>query len=139
MAHVRAPDTQDETLRVTQVRKVPDTASAAATTAAEAESTKKHPANTAAIRKWVSRHKSVAKNPATMSVGPNGQVAWITTCGLELARLVFGLPWIIAYLTSMPGDTLRSFKHAINSDLQLAVIRLRTTHANAKLRDLCTG
>ena len=74
-----------------------------------------------------------------MPVGPNGQVAWITTFALEWARLVSGLPYPIAYLTSMPGDTLRSFGHAINSESQLTVIRLHSTNADAKLRDLCTG
>ena len=39
----------------------------------------------------------------------------------------------------MPGDTLRSFGQAINSESQMAVTRLHTTHADTKLRDLCTG
>ena len=40
MAHVRAPDTHDLTLRTTGVRKVPNTASAAVAAAAEPERTK---------------------------------------------------------------------------------------------------
>ena len=100
MAHVRAPVTNDQTLRATRVRKVPKTTSAAVAAAAEPESTKQLSVNTAAIRKWVSRHKAVAKLPATMPVGPKGQVAWITTCALELARLVSGKPYPSAYLTS---------------------------------------
>ena len=87
-------------LSAIRVRKVPDTASAAVAAAAEPESAKQLSANTAAIRKWVSRHKYVAKLPATMPVGPKGQVAWITTCALELARLVSGKPYPSAYLTS---------------------------------------
>ena len=121
------------------MRKVPDTAYAAVAAAAEPESTKQLSANTAAILKWVSRHKAVAKLPATMPVRPKGQVAWITTCALELERLVSGLPYPIAYLTSMPGDTLRSFGHAINSESQLAVTQQHITHADVTLRDLYTG
>ena len=40
MAHVCSPDTHDQTLRATRVRKVLDTASAAVAAAAEPESTK---------------------------------------------------------------------------------------------------
>ena len=39
----------------------------------------------------------------------------------------------------MPGAALPSFGHSINIESQLAVIRLHTIHADAKLRDLCTG
>ena len=74
-----------------------------------------------------------------MPVGLKGQVAWIAACALVLARLVSGFPYPITYLASMPGETLPSFGHATNSESQLAVIRLHTTHDNATLRDLCTG
>ena len=74
-----------------------------------------------------------------MPVGPKRQVARITTCDLKLARLVSCLPYPIGYRASMPGDTLRSFGQAINSESQMAVTRLHTTHADTKLRDLCTG
>ena len=39
----------------------------------------------------------------------------------------------------MLGETVRAFGHAINSEYQLAMIRLPTTHADVELRDMCTG
>ena len=74
-----------------------------------------------------------------MSVGPKRQTAWINSCALDLADMVSGLPYPVAYLASMPGETLRAFGHAINSETQLTVIRQHTSHADAKLRELCTG
>uniref|UniRef100_M4C5M2 Uncharacterized protein n=1 Tax=Hyaloperonospora arabidopsidis (strain Emoy2) TaxID=559515 RepID=M4C5M2_HYAAE len=74
-----------------------------------------------------------------MPVGPEGQMTWINSCALELAELVSGLHYPVAYLALMPGETLRSFGHVINCASQLAVIRKHTTHADGKLRDLCTG
>ena len=137
--HFLAPDPHDQTLPATRVRKFRDTASAAVAAAAVPKSTKQMSANTAAIRKWVSQHKAVATLPATMPVGPEGQMTWINSCALELAELMSGLHYPVAYLALMPGETLRSFGHVINCASQLAVIRKHTTHADGKLRDLCTG
>uniref|UniRef100_M4B583 Uncharacterized protein n=1 Tax=Hyaloperonospora arabidopsidis (strain Emoy2) TaxID=559515 RepID=M4B583_HYAAE len=39
----------------------------------------------------------------------------------------------------MTGETLRAFEHSINSEIQLSVIREHTTHADERLRELCTG
>ena len=75
MAHVRAPDTHDQNLSATRVRKIPDTASAAMAAVAVSESAKQFSPNTAAIRKWFSQSKSDATLPDTMAVGPKGQVA----------------------------------------------------------------
>ena len=137
--HARAPDPHNQTLRATRVRKITESASAEVAAAVVPESTKLLSTNKSAIRQWVIQNKSVAKLPTTMPAGPKEQVARITTCTLELARLVSGLPYPISFLTSIPGDTLRSFRHSTNSESQLAVIQLHTTHADAKLRGLCTG
>ena len=120
MAYVRALDTHDQTLRATRVRKFPDIASAAVAAAAEPESMKHLSSNKTSIFKWVSQHKGAAKLLATMPVVPKGQVTWINTCALDLARLVSGLPNPIAYPASMPEETLRSFVRAINSESQPA-------------------
>ena len=96
-------------------------------------------ANTTAIRAWVVQHKVRAALPTTMPVGPKGQTAWVNSCALDLADMVSGLPYPVAYLASMSGETLRAFGHAINSETQLTVIRQHTSHADAKLRELCTG
>uniref|UniRef100_A0AAV1U3G9 Uncharacterized protein n=1 Tax=Peronospora matthiolae TaxID=2874970 RepID=A0AAV1U3G9_9STRA len=73
------------------------------------------------------------------AVGTKGQTAWVNSCALDLAAKVSGLPYPVAYLVSMLGEALRAFGHAINSETQLAVIRQHTSHADAKLRELCTG
>ena len=139
MEQCRVPDPHDQTLRATRVRKIPDSASAAVAAAAVPESIKQISLNTAAIRKWVSLHKAMAALPPTMPVGPKGQMAWINACSLELAGLVCGLLYPIAYLASMSGENLRSFGHSINSESQLAVIRQHTSHADEELRELCKG
>ena len=59
-------------------------------------------------------------------------------CALDLASLVSSLTYPIAFLASISGENLRSFAYAMNSEIQLAVIRIHTTHADAKLCDLCT-
>ena len=74
-----------------------------------------------------------------MPVGLKSQTVWNNLCALYMAALVSELPYMGAYLTSIQGDTLRSFKHAINSGYQLAVIPQHTKHTDKKLRDLCTG
>uniref|UniRef100_A0AAV1U7U0 Uncharacterized protein n=1 Tax=Peronospora matthiolae TaxID=2874970 RepID=A0AAV1U7U0_9STRA len=139
MEQRRAPDPHDQTLRATRIRKIPDSASAAVAAAAVPESMKQISLNTAAIRKWVSLHKAMAALPTTMPVGPKGQMAWINACSLDLAGLVCGLPYPVAYLASMSGETLRSLGHSINSESQLAVIQEHTTHADEELRELCKG
>ena len=73
-----------------------------------------------------------------MTVEPKRQVAWLATSAVDLVKFVSVLLCELAYLSSMQNETLRSFGHFINSRYQLAFIRLHTTHADAKLRDLCT-
>ena len=134
----RLQDPHDQSLRATRVRKVPDIASAAVAAAAVPENTNQLAANTAVIRKWVNQRKVATAVPATMPIGPKSQSAWIHSCVLELAALVCKLPQPVVYLASMTGETLCAFGHSINSESQLAVIRQHTTHADERLRELCT-
>ena len=53
--------------------------------------------------------------PITLPIGLKGQSDSITSCALELAALVSNLPYPVAYLASMQGETLRAFGHSINS------------------------
>ena len=121
------------------VRKVPDTASAAIAAATVPEYAKQNSANNVAIRKWISQRQVATTVPIPLSIGPKGQFAWITMCALELAAIVSDLPYPVAYLASMQGETLRAFGHSINSETQLSVIRQHTAHADRQLRKLCTG
>ena len=74
-----------------------------------------------------------------MPIGPKGQSAWIHFYALELAALVRELPYTVAYLASMTGETLHAFGHSINSESQLTVIRQHTIHAEERLRELYMG
>ncbi|TDH73734.1 uncharacterized protein CCR75_003319 [Bremia lactucae] len=76
MDHLRTPDTHDQTLRATRVRRIPDTVSAAVASAAVPEHTKQTAANTTAVRAWVIQHKAVAALSSQLPVGPKGQTAW---------------------------------------------------------------
>ncbi|TDH72662.1 hypothetical protein CCR75_008473 [Bremia lactucae] len=139
MDHLRTPDTHDQTLRATRVRKIPETVSSAVAAAAVAERTNQTAANTTAIRARVIQHKAVAALSSQLPVGPKGQTVWVNACALDLAALFSNLPYPVVYLASMQGEILRAFGHAINSKTRLAVIRRHTTHADAKLRAMCTG
>ena len=75
----------------------------------------------------------------TLPIGSKGQSAWITSCALELAVLISDLPYPVAYLASIQGETIRAFGHSINSKTQLSVIRQHTAPADRQLRELCTG
>ena len=75
----------------------------------------------------------------TLPIGPKGQSAWNTSCALELAALVSDLPYPVAYLALMQGETIRAFGHSINSKTQLSVIRQHTAPADRQLRELCTS
>ena len=77
--------------------------------------------------------------PATMPVGPKGQSDWIKLCALELAALVREMPYPVAYLASMHGETLRAFGHSIYNETQLSVIRQHTAHTDRQLRERCAG
>ena len=57
--HVCAPDTYDQTLRTTRVRKIPYTASSAVADSVIQESTKQYLPNTAASCRWIIQHKPV--------------------------------------------------------------------------------
>ena len=128
-------DPHYHTLRATRVQKVPDSASDAAVP----ESANQLAANTAVIRKWANQRKASTAVPATMPIGSKDQSAWIHFCALELAALVRELPYPVAYLASLTGETLRVFGYSFNSKSHLAVIRQHTTRADERLQELCTG
>ncbi|TDH66911.1 hypothetical protein CCR75_000412 [Bremia lactucae] len=84
--HLCTPDIHDQTLRVTRVRKIPETASAAVA-AAVPERTKQTDANTTATWAWAIQHKAVAALSSQLPVCPKGQTTWVNACALDLATL----------------------------------------------------
>ena len=96
MDHLRTLDAHEQTLRA----KIPETASAAVAAAAVPKRTKQIAANTTAIRAWVIQQKAVAALSSQLPVGPKGQTVWVNACALDLAALVSGLPYPVAYLAS---------------------------------------
>uniref|UniRef100_A0AAV1VLP8 Uncharacterized protein n=1 Tax=Peronospora matthiolae TaxID=2874970 RepID=A0AAV1VLP8_9STRA len=95
----------------------------------------------AAILRWLTTRKRRVKVPAALPTAKKGLDEWIMGYTTELTKPITAVPHPINFLQQMTMDLLLSFVHAINSEVQFAVILKFTAYRNllAKIRGLCTG